>query len=171
MVPIILTLKAEWRYASTTPMVQSVMTTGIFWMQWWSAINLGTHLMVCYKSVCINMYHPTINCHIDSVTPIPLVNSIVDAVPFRNAFYGNGSGTIFLDNVICQGTESSLLDCTTNPIGEHNCDHSEDAGVRCEGIVDRMYLCMHYPSFLLGECRPLWGECEQGSSVLEYKYM
>ena len=58
-----------------------------------------------------------------------------DAVPVRGAFYGSGLGPILLDNVVCQGTESSLLDCASNPIGEHNCDHSEDAGVRCEGML------------------------------------
>ena len=57
----------------------------------------------------------------------------VDAVPLRGAYFGSGSGDIFLDNVVCRGTESSLLECTTNSIGQHNCDHSEDAGVRCEG--------------------------------------
>ena len=49
------------------------------------------------------------------------------------AFFGNGSGDIVLDNVVCQGTESSLLECDRNRIGQHNCDHTEDAGVRCEG--------------------------------------
>ena len=34
---------------------------------------------------------------------------------------------------MCKGTESSLLECNTNPIGQQNCDHFEDAGVRCEG--------------------------------------
>ena len=50
------------------------------------------------------------------------------------AYFGSGRGDIVLDNVVCRGTESSLLECSTNPIGQHNCDHSEDAGVRCEGI-------------------------------------
>ena len=49
------------------------------------------------------------------------------------AYFGSGSGDILLDNVVCRGTESSLFECNTNPIGQHNCDHSEDAGVRCEG--------------------------------------
>ena len=49
------------------------------------------------------------------------------------AYFGSGIGDILLDNVVCRGTESSLLECNTNPIGQHNCDHSEDAGVRCEG--------------------------------------
>ena len=49
------------------------------------------------------------------------------------AYFGSGSGNTFLDNVVCRGTESSLLECSTNLVGQHNCDHSEDAGVRCEG--------------------------------------
>ena len=49
------------------------------------------------------------------------------------AFFGSGSGDIFLDNVVCRGNEPSLLECNTKSIGQHNCDHSEDAGVRCEG--------------------------------------
>ena len=64
-----------------------------------------------------------------SVYPSPKAS-----LPRRGAYYGSGLGSIFLDNVVCQGTESSLLECATNLIGEHNCDHSEDAGVRCEGM-------------------------------------
>ena len=58
---------------------------------------------------------------------------VVDAVPLRGAYFGSGNDSILLDNVVCSGAESSLLECNTNPIGQHNCDHSEDAGVRCEG--------------------------------------
>ena len=32
---------------------------------------------------------------------------------------------------MCDGDESFLTDCTH--VSLHNCDHSEDAGVRCEG--------------------------------------
>ena len=44
--------------------------------------------------------------------------------------YGQGSGSIFLDNVACLGTENSLASC---PYDNHtsDCSHSEDAGVRC----------------------------------------
>ena len=55
----------------------------------------------------------------------------VDALPISGGEFGEGVGEIFLDNVVCEGTESSLLSC--NYITIHNCDHSEDAGVRCEG--------------------------------------
>ena len=51
------------------------------------------------------------------------------------AYFGRGSGGILLDDVVCQGNESSLLECDTNHIGQHNCDHLEDAGVRCGGTA------------------------------------
>ena len=57
-----------------------------------------------------------------------------DAVPLKLGFFGGSpSRLIHLDNVECGGTESSLLECQSNPIDVHNCDHSEDAGVRCQG--------------------------------------
>ncbi|GAB1605013.1 deleted in malignant brain tumors 1 protein-like isoform X1, partial [Argonauta hians] len=42
-----------------------------------------------------------------------------------------GVGSIWLDNVICNGTESNLMQCKHRGIGTHNCDHKEDAGVMC----------------------------------------
>ena len=47
--------------------------------------------------------------------------------------FGRGYGSIWLDNVHCSGSESQVADCPANPFGVHSCDHSEDAGVRCEG--------------------------------------
>jgi hypothetical protein len=42
-----------------------------------------------------------------------------------------GSGEIWLDNVACSGDETGLIDCRANPLGDNNCVHDEDAGVRC----------------------------------------
>ena len=40
---------------------------------------------------------------------------------------------ILLDDVQCTGSESSLLECSRSPLGDHDCDGSSGAGVRCAG--------------------------------------
>ncbi|XP_077403212.1 scavenger receptor cysteine-rich domain-containing group B protein isoform X1 [Vanacampus margaritifer] len=47
------------------------------------------------------------------------------------AHFGQGTGTILLDNLKCDGTEVSLHNCSHIAWDVHNCDHSEDAGVTC----------------------------------------
>lgn len=49
----------------------------------------------------------------------------------REAFFGMGIGTIWMDNVVCNGKETSLLDCSHAGFQVHNCQHREDAGVVC----------------------------------------
>ena len=51
----------------------------------------------------------------------------------HNSVVGSGSGPIFLDNVGCIGSESTLLNCVHNGIGVHNCRHTDDVLVRCQG--------------------------------------
>ena len=43
----------------------------------------------------------------------------------------DGSGQIWLDDVHCTGSEKKLSSCSHNGWGNHNCDHSKDAGVEC----------------------------------------
>uniref|UniRef100_I3KMM0 SRCR domain-containing protein n=1 Tax=Oreochromis niloticus TaxID=8128 RepID=I3KMM0_ORENI len=51
----------------------------------------------------------------------------------QSAAFGQGSGPIWLDDVDCVGDESSITDCRHNGLGVHNCGHSEDASIICEG--------------------------------------
>ena len=58
------------------------------------------------------------------------VTFYVDFASIKNAGFGSGiSRPIHLDNVICTGSEDTILNCTHNTV--NNCDHSEDAGVIC----------------------------------------
>ncbi|XP_033025984.1 deleted in malignant brain tumors 1 protein-like [Lacerta agilis] len=51
----------------------------------------------------------------------------------HGAHFGRGPGPVWLDDVNCTGTETSLRDCRGRSVGEHDCDHSEDASVVCSG--------------------------------------
>ena len=49
----------------------------------------------------------------------------------HNAFYGQGSGEIWLDDLNCVGTERSIVNCSHRGWGIEDCDHSKDVGVKC----------------------------------------
>ena len=54
----------------------------------------------------------------------------------HSARFGQGSGKIWLDDVQCQGNETSIVNCRHRPWGVHNCAHSEDASVICSSERD-----------------------------------
>uniref|UniRef100_A0A3Q2VG08 SRCR domain-containing protein n=1 Tax=Haplochromis burtoni TaxID=8153 RepID=A0A3Q2VG08_HAPBU len=49
----------------------------------------------------------------------------------HSAHFGAGTGRIWLDNVACSGTESSLTECKHSGFGSHSCGQGQDAGVIC----------------------------------------
>uniref|UniRef100_A0A4W5NDV1 SRCR domain-containing protein n=1 Tax=Hucho hucho TaxID=62062 RepID=A0A4W5NDV1_9TELE len=68
------------------------------------------------------------------------------------AHFGQGRGEIWLDDVECSGNEEALLGCSSDGLGSHNCQHSEDAAAICEGqsgkcVVEfsqKIYLNYHH---------------------------
>ena len=50
---------------------------------------------------------------------------------YRRAHFGEGTGSIWLDNLHCTGSEMTPFHCPHNGFGIHNCWHREDAGVQC----------------------------------------
>uniref|UniRef100_A0A3P9IUR7 SRCR domain-containing protein n=1 Tax=Oryzias latipes TaxID=8090 RepID=A0A3P9IUR7_ORYLA len=51
----------------------------------------------------------------------------------KSAHFGQGSGPTWLNNVECSGSEMSLTQCCHGCFGNHQCNHSKDAGVICSG--------------------------------------
>lgn len=51
--------------------------------------------------------------------------------------YGLSTVSILLDDVQCDGSEDDLMSCPHSPIGSHDCQQREDAGVSCiySGII------------------------------------
>ena len=84
--------------------------------------------------------------------PYELTSSIyfIDAVSYSNAYFGEGTGTIELDDVSCYGDENTLLDCTHSTIGTSDCEHYEDAGVKCQSTwYILVYLYIFYMQTIL----------------------
>ena len=57
----------------------------------------------------------------------------------ENASFGQGSGPIYLDSLVCTGTEPTLLDCRYSQF--HSCFHEDDVSVRCQGEATGLSVC------------------------------
>ena len=103
---------------------QCVMTAGAVLMPLWSAdswdmqsLGVGANTSSTYSVVTY------------------ILNCSAGGIAYSNAFFGAGTGPIYLDDVACASSASQLLECSSRPILTHNCRHSADAGVGCEGSL------------------------------------
>ena len=111
-----LTVKVEWRFVSTTPMVASVPTSGTRWMpklsvgSWDSSEMVGTHNGI----ILTNMLQSS--------------ELSTGSQPSR---FENAGVEIFLGTLNCDGTEAKLIDCSSS--ADTGCGNNELVGARCEG--------------------------------------
>ena len=116
-------MRAELRYASMISGGQCVMTAGTPLTPLSSAGNWDMHTLEVSKNVCFLYVSISTFCF----------GSSAGGIAYSNAYFGAGTGPIYLDDVGCTSSASQLLECSSNPILTHNCLHSADAGVGCEG--------------------------------------
>lgn len=53
--------------------------------------------------------------------------------------FGTSTGQIWLDEVSCNGSEETLLNCSHSPLGTHDCSHSDDVGLMCPPIPGKKF--------------------------------
>ena len=69
--------------------------------------------------------------------PALCINSPIAVSYYRNAYFGQGIGPIWLNYLYCTGSENSLLDCDrAYAIGyPYSCSHSVDVSIVCPGNI------------------------------------
>lgn len=57
-----------------------------------------------------------------------------DAGAVLRAYYGDGTGAVWLDNLGCNGKENSVYECIRTTLCTYNLRNSEDAGIICKPL-------------------------------------
>ena len=67
---------------------------------------------------------------------------------FTGAYFGEGSGPMHYDHVVCSGTEYNLTECVTGTEARES-SHEDDVGVKCNTSIKRNCFCFCMVSFFL----------------------
>lgn len=98
-------------------------------------MELGQVMVLCASTVCglgcINVVQLTKNGRTMCFS-ICLYSGVARA--WEKAHFGKSTNRVWLDEVRCTGNELTLEQCLKSAWGEHNCLHSEDAGVSCSPL-------------------------------------
>ena len=106
---------------------QYVMTAGTPLMPLWFVRSWDMHTLEVSASVLkLSEYLCKLICN---------CSVFLGGIAYSNAQFGAGTGPIVLDDVQCSSSASQLLECFSSPILTQNCQHSDDAGVGCEGML------------------------------------
>ena len=143
----ILHLRVVWRYAGMRPGALCVTDSGQDLMHKWPADSLDTLQLVCiWENLLLFADTPyehdhcmkfnTISTPYNKFTATIITHIFSGATVFYNAFFGQGFGPIFLDDLLCTSREARLIDCprsTSTGVGDIDfCrGHLDDAGLRC----------------------------------------
>ena len=87
------------------------------------------------------------------------VKSSIESIP-KHIFYSSGGkviakvkpgkGPILLDNIVCNGTETTLKDCTLN-WGESHCTHDQDVYIKCTdpagNVLNNLTVCLNHENY------------------------
>ena len=125
-------MKVEWSYAIIISGAQSVMMHLAGQIVLWFVDSLDLAMQV--YSIC-NLFL--------FYFKMSIFYALGASTPTR-AHFGQGTGPIWLDDVACTGTEARLIDCSSRPIGTHNCGHNEDVGTRCIPIFSKFLQISHH---------------------------
>ena len=110
-------MKEGWKYASMRFGALYVATCGQLLMPVWFVESFNTRDLVSE--------------HLPESSPTLTFISLTDTVSYTNAHFGQGTGSIYLDNVACTGTEERLINCSYNR-DPADCSHTQDVGIHCE---------------------------------------
>ena len=120
--------RAVWRCTGQGVGAQFVKMAGMEMKLQWYADSWDIPVTASYASIAYNVMEAY----------IVLYSYEAGTSAICCAHFGQGSGSILMDDVACTGSEHILTACSH--ITSHNCGHGEDAGVRCQPSEFSLYI-------------------------------